>query len=321
MQNFSFRPTQTSTARVTAIQEAERWLRQTELLDLCVAFGFDASLAENDLGTFASLLATFSDKWDFRRGVERDAVSAAEHVYDLQTLITQVRSIGLVEPVAPPENDYEHLIVLGGTLLSCHERVAFASTLVASGRVHARHIWLLGTDRSPSDAERAATEGLSSNVATSPSEFEALLRCAESFFPLESWVESDGPKNGDASRNAISPAGFRVHVLCSASRSDHRRANTEDTYEHFMSLSHAGPRDKALICTSQIYVPFQYFGAVRMLGISAGVSIDMSGYDSTGGFAGSTDQVLVKRYLQETRSGILAVRNLLVQIGVIDHAD
>jgi len=283
------------------------WVNSSALKELVAVFG--GRVPSGSLGVQLSALVEFSSVWDFRGGSERVQISLRE---DLEAKESELRplfdQLGLSTPRAPRTKSYDQMVVLGGTLLSCRLRTEFAHELIAQHDIRCSSVSLLGTSRRalPEEYPALADAGINdlTNVTT---EFEALsVSCVGCFQATPNGETED--ENGLV-REYVWREGS-IRVLSTSPRRGEPRANTEDTYAHFSKAVGLTGEQSVLICTSQIYAPFQFFGAARMLAFPTGASVEVVGYPpQRASRSGSLQRV--HNFLQEMRSALRAARILV----------
>jgi hypothetical protein len=281
----------------------ERWLDDPALPDLVRTF--DGSLPIGTIRERLYALSSFSERWDFRKGKERTGVTAVE--FDEATrraVASAVEQLGLLIPESPSLGEYSHIVIPGGTLLACVLRTRLARDIIDAG-THATSVYLLGTRRQPSASERDVLAATGDDEAGSISdEYEMLCLLAARELHA-TFVGPELSSHHGLRRTFQNPHGLRVHVL--STDVETRRATTGDTYVHLQSDACLSHGDSLLICTTQIYVPFQFFDAIRLLALPYGVRVEVVGFP----MPASASLHRTENYLQEVRSAILSARQLV----------
>ncbi len=252
--------------------------------------------------------------------------------------------LGLVTP-GRPRGEYDHVIVLGGGGTSPWIRVHYAAELIDAFGLASREIWMLGSPR-PVDqgAERELIgrfverdPNVSSRYLTDTAdEFDLMAVAAESAFGARDhqdenvcgcadltvgcpqWQSAHAAHPGKIDktppqfqhqrhRTYRSGGGRQVHVIAPSTGRPPDRPNTADTYALLAELAHLGEGQRALIVTTQVFVPFQRFDAIRMLQLPTGLGLDVVGFGAERGDRPSTPEF----ELQEILSGLRSARRLL----------
>jgi hypothetical protein len=100
-------------------------------------------------------------------------------------------------------------------------------------------------------------------------------------------------------------------VAAPSSSPGERRANTVDTYRFWAEHRRRPSEQSVLVVTAPVYVPYQGAGAVEVLGIEYGLSVETVGIRRRTGHLGRFAQDYEARhYLQEVRSAIRGMRSL-----------
>jgi hypothetical protein len=303
---------------VNLIQKIEQWLDTSELRSLLTLFD-GPERTSSTLEEYLNKLADFSVAWDFRRGKERTSIDVQSLTPDqIQATQAAAVSLGLLGHRPPKRSQYDHVLVLGGTLLSCFLRTQYAGQFLQS-KAEVGHVYLLGTRRAPAAAEwealRANTE---QTFAAATDEFEMLRLCAETLVLSTKYkYEITSPSQASGSfelRYGIEPQDFMLSVLCTEGAVNPIRATTGDTYEHWQSLALPGSSTNVLLVTSQIYAPFQEFDALRLISRSSGAIVEVVGIPPPADADPSHLLHKPENYLQEIRSAILSAQRLFLSL-------
>ena len=242
--------------------------------------------------------------------------------------------LDIVEPLAA-EPPYDHVVVLGGGGRSPILRAEYAAEVTTDVRIDGVPIWLLGSPRPLDEAhERSMVADYAPDAAD---EFDLMTRAAMSRFDAvqtgeesvcgctdltvdcPEWRQHHGPAPTDMSaafqhrrRRTLRRAtgGAPLHVLSASTSRPPDRPNTSDTYEMFAELAALAEGSRVLIVTTQVFVPFQRFDAIRMLTLPFGVDVDVIGY----GFDRRDRPDTPEFELQEILSGIRSARRLVAAL-------
>lgn len=240
--------------------------------------------------------------------------------------------LGLVTAKQPTHRTYDHTLVLGGGKRSPLLRARLCAELVDRGVVAGR-IALLGSPRPVGPEERPATDQYAPAAAD---EFELLIAAATNEFHLTPKPVRFLCGSGDAEQicpawsarfpdhEADTPPAFtherevdlidaRGRVAATAlSASTGRppvRPDTSDTFRLWARWARPEPAQRALLVTTQLFIPFQTFDGLRRLYLPLGVKVDSVGFDATWADRPLTAVDL----LQEVLSGIRSARRLVVE--------
>jgi hypothetical protein len=298
----------------SALAWADAWVDRPALERLVLAFGGPARGSAHARGWLEEL-ASFSQRWDFRDGVERDLAdgSALDSTHD-ELILAAASELGLRGSWPPGRAHYDAIVILGGLVTAALARPRFAANLLAGGLTCGR-IVALGGHRSLGKKERELTARFMTPDVTD--EFHAMNWGVREAFGL-------GPPErtaGEAS-DVIGKAwtlweyrhadGTPVDVAAAPSTEPGvRRANTADTYLWLTDETHVlQPGAHALIVTTQIYCPFQAADAWRMLRLPHDIHVDVVGVVPHEVDPRLEQTFEPHKYLQETRSAILAMLRL-----------
>lgn len=298
--------------------EINAWLSSPALKEALAAFDGPVDAVGADPPDVDAIAAWISSHWDFRAGQERNLVDPETIRGDVEaTVIESARRLGLVDPLPPVLDHYDHVLMLGGLVRACMWRPAYTATLLANGTSAAAIAAITGF-RALNDAERPLLAPFKlPDVEFEHQIVDVGLRRAFGVDSLDTVAESPA----DSAQNArflvargIADGGVPVSfVVAPSGEPEARRANTVDGYRFWAEqVAGVAPGAKVLMVTSTIYVPFQHADALRILGLPYGCAIDTVGIDhaviDTSGVAQEFRGV---NYLQEINSAVRSFKSLL----------
>lgn len=299
----------------TVLRWIEGWLRSSHLTELAREFG-EQPPSNASLPDLISWLESYSSRWDYRGGKERNLVEGVQFEPAREAIVlAAAEGLGLTGTAAPPNDDYDHILVLGGLVRACLARPLHAATLIRQGEVAAGTVTALGGFRPLGGDEHdlAASAGYPDLA----DEFEAMDAGLRRAFALADPIDERGERSEVVGaswcvRQYRTDEGLDVRVIAApSSEPGVRRANTPDTYIWFAEqVAKLQPGQRVLLVTTDIYVVFQHAAAIERLSLPYGVEVDAVGIQ-----AGAIDSRLAQpfrpdNYLQEVRSSILALGNL-----------
>ncbi len=285
-----------------------------------------------------------ADDFDFRRAEngkyrERAQASSADFTDEFRArIISLADELGLVTPRPPEHGSYDLTLVLGGGYRSPLLRSRLAAQLAAAG-TELGVIYSLGSPRflieEPAEAPEVADyapdahdefglmcAGATAEFGVDIGAVEFLCGCLDDQSICPEWPHSDDPDDAaDIARTPTeythlrsadlidtTPGRRRGAVLSARTSRPPFRPDTSDTYELLGRVAEPHGGQKALIVTTQVFVPFQRFDGLRRLWLPFGVDVDAVGFGADWG-----DRPLTAEYLlQEVLSGIRSARRLLV---------
>jgi hypothetical protein len=312
------------------------WVSSPALAELVSLTDPDLELVGSTRDHLATLVG-FSGAWDFRGRARakvgqaemrsQDAGGAARWLIEAADIddatSTRIRDLadelGLVTAQLPEGRSFDYVLVLGGARLSNLLRPQRAAQLIRSAAIKAGELVLLAGTRPVMETERDATDTYAPSAAT---EFDLMNQGAATSFGLQvdraTITEHDDPKPYASWRKwsfAPPASELDIPVVSLAAPSlepDGRRANSADSYAFF--ADHLGPQlgRSCLLVTSQIYVPYQHFEAVRNLALKFDLELETVGVpvEQQPSLQGMQSAV---NYLQEVRSTILSMQRLYDQ--------
>jgi hypothetical protein len=296
------------------------WVSSAPIRALAEASGWDWPTCP-DTGDLLSQLAGLSDDWDFRGrggGVERDLIGAqaAEvngRLVAEELIVSAARALGLVTATPVPAEKFTSLVVLSGLVRACVNRTKHAADLLLDG-VQADAVTVLGGHRKLSDGEREQAVQL--GFGEQFDEADVVLATTRQAFDLGEppHAKESGPHPGEWHDGLWSAwahyAWPGVQVLIAPSGAPGSRVNTVDQLRYWASENGIGRDDRVLLLTTQIYVPYQQFGGLQVLGIERGCSVYCCGVDAASSYLPAMS-FTGRSYLQEIRSALRAAAQLL----------
>jgi len=299
------------------------WAFSAPMRALAEASGWDWP-SDPDTGELLGRLAGLSADWDFRGrggGVERNFIGAEPadvhgRVVPEELIVSAARSLGLVSATPVPTERFTSLVVLSGLVRACVNRTRYARALLDEG-VRAGSVTVLGGHRELRGDELvlAKEQGFGDLF----DEADVVLAATRQAFGLGSpeEFEATGPCRTDWDDELWSAwARYRwpgVEVLIVPSGEPGRRVNTADQLRCWANRNGIGRNDRVLLLTTQIYVPFQQFSGLQVLGIERGCAVRCCGVDAENSFVPGLS-FSGRSYLQEIRSALLAASRLMTAV-------
>ncbi|GAB3470295.1 hypothetical protein [Actinophytocola sediminis] len=299
------------------------WVTSSPLRSLVEEFGGGAELVSSTVTDLASRLAKldeFTDRWDTRKGLERNQAGELDLTDNqAQLVLDAADAFGFSATSPPPYDTYDYVLMLGGLVRACVARPAYAAQLINSRQVTARAVVALGGHRPFVGDEFEFAKVLGIPEVTE--EYEAMDAGTRLAFGLTEPEKVEGETSELVGgtwgvRHYRTDTELSVMVAAAPSSAPReRRANTPDSYAWFADyLADLRPGQRVLVVTTQIYVPAQHAGAVRMLQLPYGVEVHTVGTEPT--VAGAPkQQYSPTKYLLEVRSTVRALRALHATAG------
>jgi hypothetical protein len=275
--------------------------------------------ADRGARLFDALESFASEHWDFRLGRERNlAVEPTFSSKQVAAIATAAKDLGLVGTLPPRRRHYDAILMTGGMVRAGIVKPRFARTLHERGIKWNEAVFLGGFRRFAGDE---VTLGPLLGV-TGNNEFDAMTAGMRFAFDLgtpDSVTSSPGAADGNR-REGAGNADWREDswrwnertlrvVAAPSSAPEFRRANTVDTYR-FWAARAEGIRS-VLVITTPVYVPYQAAGAVEVLGLESGFSVETVAVSGAASDLGEyTQQFLPMHHAQELRSAVHGLRQL-----------
>jgi len=248
-----------------------------------------------------------------------------------------VVELGLAGECPPQLRAYDHVVVLGGLGLSPLLRCAYAADVIAAHSLAPRAIWLLGSPRPVTDAERQRSDTYARGAhdefelmcaagqlvfSRQGGRYETVCGCGDLDAACPQWQDRWGQLDASVRaqtefrlqhrrRASLAGGGVEVHALSASTSQAPRRPNTGDTYELLAELAELDERSRVLVVTGQQFVPFQAFDAIRLLHVPHGCHVDAVGHTAVDRAAAHSGRVhTVGHTLQEVLSALRSARRL-----------
>lgn len=297
------------------------WTTSAPVRALVAAFAADGEAAEvfvgaqDDLAGFLARLDAFTDRWDTRRGQERNlAAELALTPRQAKLALVAARALGLRDPGRPRHRRYDHVLVLGGLIRACFARTAHGARLLRRGDVETGSVVALGAPRPLAGDETllALQAGLPA-LAKDADEFDAVTLGTRRAFRLDERERREERVAGGDVRRYQGADGLRIVVAAAPPREPEKdRANTADAYAWFGThLAQLQPGQRLLAITTDIYRPQQHAAALGMLALPYGVEVDTVGHVPASVEPVFRQSFSSATYLMEIRATIRALRRLL----------
>jgi hypothetical protein len=298
------------------------WASSPPLRALAAASGWAWPQAP-DTASLLTELAGLSKDWDFRArkgtGTERNFIGAESaevngRVVGEDLAVAAASALGLVRATPAGAQSFSHLVVLSGLARACVNRTSHAADLLRGG-LRAGSTVVLGAHRELGGQEpQQAREQGWGDLFDEADVVAAATRRAFGLGDPEQAAQSGPrlPRWDDALWAACARYRWKdVDVVIAPSgEPGTRRANTAEQLHYWADLAGIGSSDRVLLLTTQIYVPFQEFVGLRLLGLARGCSVSCRGVDPASSVLPPAD-FSGRSYLQEIRSALLAARELL----------
>lgn len=260
------------------------------------------------------------------------AVSGSFGREQREKILALTGQLGLVKPRRPRHLSYDKTLILGGGHRSPLLRARYAAQLQAAG-IALGELSFLGSPRFliEEPAERAETDsyapgatdefdlmisGARTELSLIPTSTTYLCGCASADAPCPNW-SCRGADHADQTPPAYTHErcvtlldrdgrSFGSVLSASTGRPPYR-PDTSDTFSLWARFAKPQPEERVLVITTQVFVPFQTFDALRHLYLQYGTEVDTVGYGAEWG-----DRLLTAEFLlQETLSAVRSARRLL----------
>ena len=279
----------------------------------------EADAVERGAASLAGRLAAldaFTERWDTRRGRERNLAEELELKPGQEELIVDAsNALGLRGD--PPKYDrYDHMLMLGGLVRACVARPSYAAHLIREGEITAGEVTTLGAHRPFVGNEFEQAEQLGWGALTE--EYEALDAGTRRAFELGEPEREEGERTADVGgtwgvKHYRTADGLPVRVVAAPSSEPAvRRADTADSYTFFAEyVAKLAPGERLLLISTAIYVLPQHVAALRILALPYGVEVDTIGGKPTNRPKLPLSHYSATKYLLEVRSTVRALRRLV----------
>jgi hypothetical protein len=283
------------------------WLGSAAMTGLLDAFGFGLSTGRPLADRLADA-ERFSDRWDYRKGLERHQAAGETFEPELDALIrATAAALGLAACATPTADRYDHVLVLGGGVRTMLARAHLAVTALREG-VGVSTVAGLGSMR-PLVGQEETTREL--GLAPCPTEGDAVEQALRQELGLSEPTRCRGGEDWWVREHT--DAQPPVYVLAAPSTRPGVRANTADTFVGWAELlPTTATGTRLLLVTTDMFVPFQHCDAVRVLGLGYGAVIETIGFSTA--TSRWVQPARTFEILQEVRSAIRSMRLLYAAV-------
>ena len=300
------------------VGDTEAWLAAEPLNVLIAEFGGDPAEFGAGTGSLAERLArldVFTERWDTRRGRERNLAAELELSPTQEALVIDASNALGLRGDPPRHRHYDHMLMLGGLVRACVARPSYAAQLIREGEITAGEVTTLGAHRPfvGNEFEQAAELGWDGLTE----EYEALDTGTRRAFDLGEPEFEEGERFEDVGstwgvKHYRTADGLPVRVVAAPSSEPAiRRANTADSYTFFAEhVANLKPGERLLLISTAIYVLPQHVAALRILALPYGVEVDTVGGKPTNRPKMPLSHYSATKYLLEVRSTVRALAQL-----------
>lgn len=301
------------------VADTEAWLASEPLAVLVSEFGGDPTeFTRPDLPLAARLSAldAFTERWDTRRGLERNLATELDLSEAQENLLKDAANALCLRGDPPRHRHYDHMLMLGGLIRACVARPSYAAHLIREREITAGEVTTLGAHRPfvGNEFEQAADLGWGDLTE----EYEALDAGTRRAFDLGEPEFEEGERFADIGstwgvKHYKTSAGLPVRVVAAPSSEPAiRRANTADSYKFFAEyVANLKPGERLLLISTAIYVLPQHVAALRILALPYGVDVDTIGAKPTNRPKLPLSNYSATKYLLEIRSTVRALAQLV----------
>ncbi len=307
------------------IDSIDSWalrLRDSGVVSLFVSdSGIESLQGQRLLDALDDFAATH---WDFRGGRERNLATRPDLSPRQTAAIDQIAAeLGLDGTPPPRRSRYDAVLMTGGMVRAGIVKPRYLKELFDGG-LEAREGTFLGGFRPFAGDELAVAPALGVQGTDEFSAMIAGMRQAFSLADPDSSVGASAPSESDAPLPDSEYARWRIDtwqlhgtllrvMAAPSSEPLHRRANTVDTYRFW--ASRAKDIRSVLVITTPIYVPYQGAGAIEILGIEYGLSVETVAVSAGASDLGEFSQPFLPMHrAQEMRSAIHALKRLRFRV-------
>lgn len=303
--------------REQAVEVLHNFVSNPGLAEMAGLFGVQEQ-PEADGEKLAVLQEVAAAHWDFRKGVERQAVNWNDELLDQEgseqwhTIFEAATKLGMVESSTPANKNPDSLVILGGANKAPLDRLRYGLENVENFGLLA----YLGASRPVSDAEREKAKDYAPHAQTEfdlgCGAFETLLDGrlvsedrVERNGDMWAWREYEFEYKGETKTGFVLNTPQQIHDTTAGTE---RRATTYDNFRFFADRAELNndPDHSVLAVTTGFYVPGQHLPAVQTLTLPFGTRVETIGHDAA--YSGAVRKP--SQLLQETKAAIDAAVRL-----------
>ncbi|MBR3358675.1 MAG: hypothetical protein IKG46_12730 [Solobacterium sp.] len=203
----------------------------------------------------------FSERWNYRNGRERQEIQADDEIAGTHRdeILKIADELGMMRQDIYPVTNADHILVLGGANRSNETRCILGKDIAERLPDAKIKIIALGASRPVTDAEKEKIRDFAPDAVT---EYDAICAGMEKVFELKNGFTETIDENGGIQRHWKDSTDKRdYYALCTPSVNG-RRANTKDTFAHFLQLFHVKEKAEVVLATTALYCNYQLFSLV-----------------------------------------------------------
>lgn len=294
-------------------ESIQKWIYSEPLRQLMEIYNADIPV-DLPLKETITWLNEFANVWDFRKrqanGGERWNVSDDDKVERSKDIILKCAAqLGLKDcdtPVVAPD----FILPLGGARLANLERAKYARKMSELFKNEPFSIVALSGKRPINEVELPYIAEYAPNAVT---EYDAVNKGLENAFDLSSkeycetnYITENQNLQWAKRKYTEEFFGHAIFSVAAPSSDPSRRANSLDTFNYFMKNFEVRDKQRILLVTSCIYIPFQLLKFVP-ISIENNIVIDCVGVSAQ---RRGSQFSKASNYLQEIKAAINAINNL-----------
>lgn len=292
-------------------EEIEKWVTSSALQELIGLYD-ETMPTDMNLKERINWLNKFVNIWDFRKkqsnGGERWMVAndeKCEHHQDL--ILYNAGLLGLVNSEIPSKSP-DYILPLGGARLANLARAQGAREM-ADLFIESHFSIVALTGKRP--LNEIELPFIAEYAPNAKNEYDAMNSGLENVFSLAdneyfetNYMTENCNLRSSKREYAVLYKGHKIYSLAAPSADPARRANSLDTFYFFMNEFKVSEKQRLLLVTSCIYVPFQL---LKFIPISFKQNIEVDCYGVSPSIAGSQFSK-ASNYLQEVKGVVNAIQ-------------
>lgn len=253
-----------------------------------------------DLKQDLEALNAFVERWDYRKGKERQEIAAADPIAasHRKEIMEIADALGMTRQEYAHITSADYILILGGANMANKMRVVLGKEVADHLPDSQPVIIALGAQRPLPEKEK---ENIREFAPDAETEFDAICTGMEDVFSLREILQDTHDDNGGILREWKDPDDKRkYYALCTPSIHG-KRANTRDTFEHFLQLFQVPEKAEITLATTALYNNYQL---LSLLPIALEHNIHLS---ITGRPVLPTTKLSGEAFLQEVKAAINAM--------------
>ena len=279
-----------------------RYIYSARFRQLLGYFGFAEEMT-GDIGKDLPVLNLFVERWDYRKGRERQQIQNGDPTAQKyrDEIIETADRLGMMRQVISHITEADFILVLGGANLSNRTRCITGKDILENVRTKEVSVIALGSQRALPPEEKQRIRDFAPDAET---EFDAIVKGMENTFGLKETERKETDDSGGIFLQWKSTGSHRYYALCTPSVNG-KRANTRDTFEHFLNVFQVKEKAEVALATTALYCNYQLL-CLLPTALEHGIHLSVAGREVP-----VTTALSAEYFLQEIKAAVNAMNTFM----------